>query len=277
VEDTVKPCLEIKGVSKTFRSKRGIFGRELEPVHAVDDVSFDVFPGEVVGLIGGSGSGKSTIARLILGLEKPDSGEILINKKSLLKEKRKTKRSVLKDIHLVFQDPYESMRSHMTLFDIVAEPLRIHGIRERNTLTDKVKSAVEEVNLPCDSSFLKRFPTELSGGQRQRLSFARAIVMNPKIIIADEPTSMLDVSLRTGLLDLMENLRHMHNAAFVFITHDLALARHFCDRILVLRRGRLIEKGSSDSIIHNPLNEYTKRLIEAAEEPEILKREFVRV
>ncbi len=264
--------LKLENVSKSFNSKRGIFGKSLPTVNAVRDFNLSVMPGEVVGLIGGSGSGKSTIARLVMGLERHYSGKIYINGRLMLPGgSRKTRQEILKDIHLVFQDPYQSMRTHMKIPDIVAEPLRIHGIRDKVEIASRVKEALKEVNLPFDEGFLKRTPAELSGGQRQRLSFARAIAIRPKFIIADEPTSMLDVSLRCGLLELMEKLRSDYGVGFVFITHDLALARHFCDRLIVLKEGVVVEQGLSDRLVLSPENDYTKALISAAEEPELIK------
>jgi ABC-type glutathione transport system ATPase component len=230
-----------------------------------------VFAGEVVGIIGGSGSGKSTIANLICGLEKHDEGSILINGESLQEKSKAEKKAILKNVHLVFQDPYQSMRNHMRVMDVVAEPLIIHEETDKNRIREQVVRCLGEVNLPSDEAFLHRIPAELSGGQRQRLAFARAIILNPNVIIADEPTSMLDVSLRMELLDLMERLRRLHQVGFVFITHDIALARHFCDRVLVMQEGELVDQGEADAIIRLPSHEYTRRLISAAEEPEIVK------
>ena len=272
-ENISEASLVVKNVSKTFHSKRGLFSRELNQVYAVKNVSFKVMHGEVLGIIGGSGCGKSTLARLIMGLEKQDEGIILINGKSLKGSSRYEKRKILKDIHLVFQDPYQSMRNRMKIIDVVSEPLLIHGFNDKSDIKDRVCRSLREVNLPSNKSFLNRMPSELSGGQRQRLSFARAIVTNPSFIIADEPTSMLDVSLRTDLLDLMEHLRKNHNVGYIFITHDLALAHHFCDYLLVMKNGKIIEEGLSSRVIHSPQHEYTRQLIKAAEEPSIVKED----
>ena len=263
-----KPYLSLRNVSKTFRASKTLWGTKSAPVHAVRNVSFDVMPGEVVGIIGGSGSGKTTLARLIMGLEHPDGGDIFLQGVRLDDLGHRQRREMLKAIHLVFQDPYQSMRNGMRILDIVAEPLRIHGMRNRDVIEDSVLKALSEVNLPATLEFAKRFPHELSGGQRQRLAFARAIVTEPTCIIADEPTSMLDVSLRTGLLELMETFRVRHGVGYIFITHDLALARHFCDRLLVMQEGRLLEEGTSDQIVIAPEHAYTKALIDAAGEPE---------
>jgi ABC-type microcin C transport system duplicated ATPase subunit YejF len=175
---------------------------------------------------------------------------------------------MLKDVQMVFQDPYQSIRNGMRVRDVIAEPLRIHGLRNKAEINGRVIKALGEVNLPQTPQFLLRQPTELSGGQRQRVAFARAIVTNPRLIIADEPTSMLDVSLRMGLLQLlMESLRAQHNVGYLFITHDLALARHFCDRLIVLQHGSVVEAGLTDRVIRQPAHAYTRALVNAVEEP----------
>lgn len=268
-------ALTLSHVNKTFHSKRGLLSKHLPPVPAVRDVSLSVMPGEVVGLIGGSGSGKSTIARMILGLESIDSGRISIAGRNASAGSAWERQQLRRQIHLVFQDPYGSMRNHMKIADIVAEPLQIQGISDKGERERLVAEALREVNLPQDAAFVSRTPDELSGGQRQRLSFARAIAAKPRFIIADEPTSMLDVSLRCGLLELMEKLRIDYGVGFLFITHDLSLARHFCDRILVLNRGSLLEEGDSDSVIFTPRHDYTFRLIHAAKEPELMRRPVI--
>jgi ABC-type glutathione transport system ATPase component/ABC-type dipeptide/oligopeptide/nickel transport system permease subunit len=259
--------LTIRGLSKTFHAPRGLFGRSSEPVKAVQGVSFTVRPGEVLGLIGGSGSGKTTVSRLIAGLEKADGGEIFLDGNSLLSLGGEERRRRTKKIHLVFQDPYQSMRASMTIFDIVKEPMIIGNAGTRVEMKDRVRAALRDVRLPETEDFLKRTPQSLSGGQRQRLAFARAIVAEPRYIIADEPTSMLDVSLRTELLKLMEDLRSRYRIGYLFITHDLSLAYHFCDRLLVMREGLIVEQGRARDIIHYPMHGYTRELISAVETP----------
>jgi ABC-type oligopeptide transport system ATPase subunit len=234
-------------------------------VEAVKKVSFTVHPGDVVGLIGGSGSGKTTVSRLITGLERADEGEIFLDGTSLLDLRGAERRLAAKKIHLVFQDPYQSMRNSMTLFDIVKEPLIIGNTYKPEEIKERVLAALADVRLPGTEAFLKRTPNQLSGGQRQRLSFARAIVDKPRYIIADEPTSMLDVSLRTELLKLMEDLRSRYRIGYLFITHDLSLAYHFCDRLLVMREGLVVEQGKAQDIIHYPIHGYTRELISAVE------------
>jgi ABC-type glutathione transport system ATPase component/ABC-type dipeptide/oligopeptide/nickel transport system permease subunit len=257
--------LRVAGLSKTFPGRRGLFGRSPAPVKAVQGVSFTVRPGEVLGLIGGSGSGKTTVSRLIAGLEKPDQGDILLDGISLPRLRGPEKLRMARKLHLVFQDPYQSMRNSMSIFDIVKEPMIIGG--EREGLQERVQKALADVQLPWGEDFLKRNPQSLSGGQRQRLAFARAIAAAPEYIIADEPTSMLDVSLRTDLLKLMEDLRRRYNIGYLFITHDLSLAYHFCDRLMVMREGRIVEQGRAQELIRYPRHTYTRELISAVEAP----------
>jgi ABC-type glutathione transport system ATPase component/ABC-type dipeptide/oligopeptide/nickel transport system permease subunit len=259
--------LTVRALSKTFYSRRGLFGRSSNPVEAVRKVSFTVRPGEVVGLIGGSGSGKTTVSRLITGLERADEGEIFLDGTSLLDLRGAERRLAAKEIHLVFQDPYQSMRNSMTLFDIVREPLIIGNTYSPEEIKERVLGALADVRLPGTEAFLERTPSQLSGGQRQRLSFARAIVDKPRYIIADEPTSMLDVSLRTELLKLMEDLRNRYRIGYLFITHDLSLAYHFCDRLLVMREGLIVEQGKAQDVIRYPIHGYTRELIAAVEAP----------
>ena len=243
--------VDIDDVAVTFNRGFAARLRGASPVSAVRGVSLHVRPGEVVGLVGGSGSGKTTLARIALGLIAPDGGRVTVAGEA-------PRPGTV--AHMVFQDPYQSMRPGMRVGDVVGEPLRIAG-RD----LDPVADAVAAVRLPNDAGFLNRPVGSLSGGQRQRVAFARAMVTRPRLILADEPTSMLDQSLRAGLLGLMEELRRDQGAAFLFITHDLPIARHFCDRIAVMQDGRIVEHGPADEIAFNPLHPYTKSLIAAAE------------
>ncbi|MBQ9238715.1 MAG: ATP-binding cassette domain-containing protein [Treponema sp.] len=258
-------ALVVQGLSKTFHSRQCLLKKSQAIVRAVDDVSFTVHPGEVLGIIGSSGSGKTTVSRIIMGLEKQDTGTITVNATALHTLKGQAHRKALRAIHLVFQDPYQSMRNSMRVFDVVAEPLYIVGERSQSVIAEKVCAALRDVYLPDTSEFLHRTPAQLSGGQRQRLSFARAVVSRPQYIIADEPTSMLDVSLRQEILRLMESLRSEYGIGFIFITHDLSLAYHFCDRILVMKNGVVVEQAEADALIHSPRHEYTKELIAAVD------------
>jgi ABC-type glutathione transport system ATPase component/ABC-type dipeptide/oligopeptide/nickel transport system permease subunit len=261
-------ALIIRGLSKTFYPPRRLLGKAPAPIRAVRDASFTLRPGEVLGLIGGSGSGKTTVSRLILGLEKPDAGEILLDGRSLRGRGDAELRRLWGKVHLVFQDPYESIRNSMSLFDVVAEPLLIRGGSSRAEIRERVRAALEDVRLPSGDSFVSRSPSQLSGGQRQRLSFARALAANPRYIIADEPTSMLDVSLRKDLLALMEDLRRRRRIGYLFITHDLSLAYHFCDHLMVMMDGAIVEKAPARDLVRFPAHRYTRELISAVETPE---------
>lgn len=259
-----QPVIELRNVCKTFYPN-GVAGMHWgKPHKALQDVSISLRPGEKLGLVGGSGAGKSTLARLIMGMIAPDTGEVLYNGQSLASQGRNARKVMASAVHMVFQDPYQSMRNGMSIRDVVAEPLRIHGERDEAVIDRKVRSALEATRLPSDGHFLSRRPVQLSGGQRQRVAFARAVVCDPKVIIADEPTSMLDQSVRMEIVQLMEDLRSQYGTAFLFITHDIALARHFCDRLVVLNEGQIIEQGDADAVVQNPTQDYTRRLIAAA-------------
>lgn len=233
---------------------RGVGARLMgrRPVVALKNVSIEVRQAEVVGLVGGSGAGKTSLAKLALGLARPTSGTVSIAGAPPCPGS---------PAHMVFQDPYQSMRPGALVRDVIAEPLRI----KRAADDAAVATALDAVRLPSDTNFIGRPMASLSGGQRQRVAFARALVTKPGLILADEPTSMLDQSLRAGLLALMEELRSRSNVAFLFITHDLVLARHFCDRIAVMRDGAIVEDGSADEVSLTPIHPYTKALMRAAE------------
>ncbi|WP_169194056.1 nickel ABC transporter ATP-binding protein NikE [Devosia sp. MC1541] len=257
------PVIAFTGVTKTYYPN-SVLGLNLGAPHkALNDVSFTLRPGEKLGLVGGSGAGKSTLARLVMGMIKPDSGTIAYNG-APLGAGRTARKTMARAVHMVFQDPYQSIRNRMSIRDIIAEPLRIHGERDDGVIARKVAAALAAVRLPSDGHFMSRRPVQLSGGQRQRVAFARALVCDPKVIIADEPTSMLDQSVRMEIVQLMEDLRREYGTAFLFITHDIALARHFCDRLIVLSEGRIVEHGDADAVVQTPQHDYTRKLIAAA-------------
>ena len=258
------PVLVLRGVSKAFHAFSFVGMTSGSSHKALTDVSLSLAPGEKLGLVGGSGAGKSTIARLMMGMIRPDAGSVAFQGRDLASLGRRARKVMSRAVHLVFQDPYQSLRSGMSIREIVAEPLRIRGLRDAAEIDRRVRAALEAVRLPVDAPFLARRPVQLSGGQRQRVAFARALVTEPEVIIADEPTSMLDQSVRMEIMDLMEDLRARFGTAFLFITHDIALAGHFCDRLIVLRDGRVVEEGEADAVIHSPENDYTRRLIAAA-------------
>jgi ABC-type glutathione transport system ATPase component len=260
-EGAAPPILALQDVHKSFAGRGWRAGRAV----VLDGVSFEVQPGEAVGLIGGSGAGKSTIARLVLGLDRPDSGRILFEGEDVGHLAGAALRAARSRLHLVFQDPYEALPPSMRVSEIVAEPLAIHGIGTAAERSDRVREALEAVALTPVERVARRFPHELSGGERQRVALARAVVLQPRLIVADEPTTMLDVSLRLELLDLMRRLARSHAIAFLYITHDLALARAFCDRLVVLHQGKVVEQGATAEVIERPSHPFSRALLAAAE------------
>lgn len=258
----MKTVLELHGVTKRFRSHRGV--RATPDIVAVDDVSLSVEPGEVVAVVGESGAGKSTLARLILGLEQPDAGAVHFNGRDLAVLSSRELRSARQRMHLILQDPYQSLHPGMRVSHLVGEPLALRGVR-RTTRAAAVTEALGQVALHPVPAFARRFPHQLSGGQRQRVALARAMVAAPTLVIADEPTSMLDASLCAGILDLILGMRDRLGTAFVYITHDLAVARWVSDRMVVMREGRIVEVGASDDVVCSPRCEYTKLLVAASE------------
>lgn len=254
--------LELDRVSKTFRS-HGL--RSRPAVAAVRNVSLRLAPGEILGVVGESGSGKTTLAKLVLGLERPDAGRVVFDGEELTGLSERDLRRVRTRMHLILQDPYQSLHPGMRIAEAVAEPLAVAG-EDRRARRGRAAEALEEVDLSPAGRFLDRFPHELSGGQRQRVAVARALVGLPRLVLADEPTSMLDVSLRAGILELLERVRRRHGIAFVVITHDLAVARHVSDRIGVMFRGEMAELGPSEEVVARPLHPYTRTLLRAVED-----------
>ncbi|HEX2063975.1 MAG TPA: ABC transporter ATP-binding protein [Acidimicrobiales bacterium] len=254
--------LELRSVSKSFRG-HGVLHHK-DAVVAVDDVSLAIEAGEIVGLVGESGSGKSTIGRLILGLDRPDAGQVLFEGVDLAGLSERALRPVRRRMHLVLQDPYQSLHPGMRVGHVVAEPLAVAGVSAPER-AGRAASALEEVGLAPPARFLERFPHELSGGQRQRVAMARALVGRPSLVVADEPTSMLDASLRAGILELITGMRDRIGTAFLFITHDLAMARYVSDRIAVTSEGKIVETGETESLLSDPRHDYTKTLLAASE------------
>jgi peptide/nickel transport system ATP-binding protein len=241
-------------------------------VRAVDGVSFEIKKGEIFGLAGESGSGKTTTGRMLLRLIEPTSGKILLNKEDITRISEGKMKPIRKRMQIVFQDPYESLNPRMTVFNILAEPLQIQGISNEKELKTRVSKALEDVQLVPPEEYTDRFPHELSGGQRQRVATARALVLSPEFIVADEPVSMLDVSIRAEVLNLMVDLMNKYQVAFLYITHDLALARHICDRVAVMYLGKIMEMGDVDNVILEPLHPYTQALIAAVPLPDPTSR-----
>lgn len=262
------PILQVDNLAKTFVRKR-IFGKSAA-VKAVDDVSFELGEGEVLVIAGESGSGKSTIAKIILGSIRADSGIVKFEGRTITYD-RASRSAIQKGCQMVHQDPYDSMNPRMRVRDIVAESLEIHRLGDAKFRKRRVAEALSEVKMdPEDVS--AKYPHMLSGGQRQRVVLARALAVKPKIIIADEPVSMLDVSIRAEMLELMRELQQKHGISFIYITHDLATARYFGQRIIILYRGRITEHGPIDDVLDRPKHPYTSALIDAISDPDPANR-----
>ena len=256
------PILEVQNLSKAFQGS-GLFAKS--EVEVVKNVNFEVFQGEIVALVGESGSGKSTIARLISRLIRPTSGNILLDgRNTRISEARKVPLEYRKAVQMVFQDPFASLNSVHTVYHHLSRPLTRQNLYDKKTISKMINQNLEEVGLSPGKDFAKKFPHEMSGGERQRVAIARALCIEPKIIIADEPTSMLDVSIRMEILEIFAKLRIEKDLTIIFITHDLASARYLADRILVLSKGMLIEQNSAEDLIKNPESSYTKKLVRAA-------------
>ncbi|MEM2522844.1 MAG: ABC transporter ATP-binding protein [Candidatus Bathyarchaeia archaeon] len=268
--------LKVEKLKKWFPITRGLlrslFSRRELYVRAVDDIDFEIKEREIFGLVGESGSGKTTTGRMLVRLIEPTSGKILYRGKDIVSMSDEEFKPFRKKLQMIFQDPYESLNPKMTVFDILAEPLRVQNVAHGDDLYEMVCKILEDVELTPPEEFLHRYPHELSGGQRQRVATGRALILNPEFIVADEPVSMLDVSIRAEVLNLMVQLRDMHGIAFLYITHDLALARHLCDNIAVMYLGKIMELTSADRLIKEPLHPYTKALLTAVPVPDPTSR-----
>jgi len=265
--------VKVENLKKWFPVKMGFFktlvSRQQLFVRAVDGVSFEIKKGEIFGLAGESGSGKTTTGRLLVKLIEPTGGRINFKGKDITKLSTDEVKPLRRNFQIVFQDPYESLNPRMTVGDILSEPLRLlHVVQNEEELESKVRQILEDVELTPAEEFIFRYPHELSGGQRQRVATARAFVVNPDFIVADEPVSMLDVSIRAEILKLMVALVEKYHTSFLYITHDLALSRHMCDRVGIMYLGKIMELGTTDAIVYEPLHPYTRALIEAVPVPD---------
>lgn len=264
--------IKVENLKKWFPVRMGFFstifsGKRLF-VKAVDGINFDIKKQEIFGLVGESGSGKTTTGRAILRLIEPTGGKIFFHNKEISSLDEKRFKPFRKKMQIIFQDPYESLNPRMTIFDTIAEPLRVQKIaKDESEVEKRVYKVLEDVDLRPPEEFIFRYPHELSGGQRQRVAVARALVINPEFIVADEPVSMLDVSIRAGVLNLMFDLMKKYGVSFLYITHDIALARHVCDKIAVMYLGKIVEMGTTEQIIYEPLHPYTKALMNAVPSP----------
>jgi peptide/nickel transport system ATP-binding protein len=257
-----EPLLQLKNIKTYFPIKKGIFGKAKDFVKAVDDVSFDVYPGETLGLVGESGCGKTTLGRTILRLIEPTEGQIIYKNRDITHLSTEEMRTLRKDIQIIFQDPYSSLNPRITIGEAIMEPMKVHNIlandKERK---EKVIQLLKRVNM--NETHFHRYPHEFSGGQRQRICIARALALNPQFIICDESVSALDVSVQAQVLNLLNELRREFNFTYIFISHDLSVVKFMSDRMVVMNKGKIEEMGDADAIYTNPQTEYTQKLIGA--------------
>ena len=266
--------IEVRNLVKHFEVSKSVFSRNKKIVKAVDGISFDIKAGETLGLVGQSGCGKTTTARSLCLLDPKTSGSVNFynpdtkNMESIDNIDEDGMRIFRRNMQMIFQDPYESLNPRWTIKDIIKEPLDIHNIGSLNEREDAVMEILRTVGLTPPENYLNRYPHEISGGQRQRVSIARTLVMKPKFVICDEPTSMLDVSIRISIMDLMLNLAKELDVSYLYITHDLAVARYMCNRIAVMFNGKIVEIAETEELLQNPIHPYTKRLISSIPIPD---------
>ena len=273
--DAGEPLVDVQGLTKLFPVGRNLFRKPSRFIHAVDDVSFRLEPGESLGMVGESGCGKTTVGKLLVKLLEPTDGKILFRFGGQAEDgdsqvavdasaiRGRELRAFRRQAQMIFQDPYESMNPRRTIYDIISEPLSVQGIGDVQDRVDRVAEILTLVGLTPANAFIFRHPYELSGGQRQRVAIARALVIRPSFVVADEPTSMLDVSSRTGVMYLMQELARELGVAYLYVTHDLAVARYMCHRIAVMYLGKVVELAETEELLHNPLHPYTKALLSA--------------
>jgi oligopeptide/dipeptide ABC transporter ATP-binding protein len=259
-----EPLLQVDHVSKLFAPRGpGLLARRREAQRALDDISFDVRRGETLGIVGESGSGKTTLARLIVGLTTPSTGKISFEGRDINALDRRQTKALRREMQLVFQDPYGSLDPKQSVFDILAEPARVHRLCDADALEARARETLELVGLPSTSEFLMKVPSELSGGERQRIGIGRCLTIGAHLIVADEPVSMLDASVKAGIVALLMDLKRTRALTFILITHELALAYRTCDRIAVMHAGRLVELGPSEAVVRTPRHPYSQLLMDS--------------
>ena len=264
--DSAAPLLQVRDLKTHFPVKRGFLQRTVDHVRAVDGVSFEVGQGETLGLVGESGCGKTTVGRTILRLVPATSGEVVFDGKEVFRQDATNMRALRREMQIIFQDPGGSLNPRMRVGRLVGEPLLVHGLADGEELREKVENLLERCGLWKQAA--DRYPHEFSGGQRQRIGIARALALQPRMIVCDEPTSALDVSIQSQILNLLADLQEEFGLSYLFISHDMAVIHHVCDRIAVMFNGKIVEIGERDRIIHDPQHEYTKALLSAVPEPD---------
>jgi oligopeptide/dipeptide ABC transporter ATP-binding protein len=263
---TTDTLIEVKNLTKYFPTGAGLFGKSADVVKAVDDVSFTIGRGETFGLVGESGCGKTTTGRCILRLIEPSSGEVKFDGKDFLSVSATELRPMRRDMQIIFQDPYSSLNPRMRVGQIVEEPLTIHNVGTKAERRDRVAELLKLVGL--DGSHAERYPHEFSGGQRQRIGIARALALNPKFIVCDEPVSALDVSVQAQVVNLLQDLQEQLNLTYLFISHGLSVVEHISTRVGIMYLGKLVEVATSEEIFRNPLHPYTRVLLSAIPKPD---------
>jgi len=256
------PVMELKGVTKKYRSKKSFFSKESISVTAMNNIDLTIQKGEIFGLVGQSGSGKTTTGRLLVKLENPSKGIIKLNGEPVSDLTGKALKNYRSKVQMIFQDPYQSLNPYLSISETILEPLIVNKIGDVRSREQKVIETLDVVGLSPGREYYNRYPHQLSGGQRQRVAIARAIILDPEFIVADEPTSMLDATIAIQLFQLLKQIRKKYNMAFLFITHNLAAAKYLCDRIAVIHNGVIVETGSTNVVINYPQHPYTKKLIE---------------
>lgn len=254
--------IEIKNISKKFSHFKGAFSVSKSEFYALKNINFEIKKNEIMALVGESGSGKSTLANLIMNLDKPTSGEILFEGKNIFDFNKSEMKNYRANAQMIFQNPYSSLNPKMKVFDILSEPLKIFGVKNKKEIEDRVLKIADFISFA--TSDLKKFPFEFSGGQRQRIAIARALILNPKFIIADEPTSALDVSIQAQIINLLLDMRKEFDVTYLFISHDINLVQYIADKVCILNAGELVEMNTKEEIFNNPQKEYTKKLLSSA-------------
>ena len=257
------PLLKVEHLSKEFPAESGMFAKRFSKrvVSAVNDISFEIYPGETFGLVGESGCGKSTTGRTIMRLTKPTAGKVFFQGKDVAEMSKHEIKDMRREMQFIFQDPYASLNPRMTIGEIVSEPMTIHGVGTKEERIERVRELLDVVGL--NPEHINRYPHEFSGGQRQRVGIARALIMNPKLIIADECISALDVSIQAQVVNLMKDIQQETGTAYLFIAHDLSMVKYISDRIGVLHLGHLLETGTTEEIFEHPIHPYTRSLLSA--------------